>query len=79
MQGVTYENVSPPACVKAALMQLVRSYHLRFAAIDMIVDKQGAWIFLEINPNGQWAWLDLAGGSQIWRSFATAFSAKLVQ
>lgn len=31
---------------------------LKFGAFDFIVDKDGSWIFLEINPNGQWLWLE---------------------
>ena len=26
--------------------------------IDFIVDESGKWIFLEVNPNGQWLWLE---------------------
>ena len=24
----------------------------------MVVDRQGQYVFLEINPNGQWAWIE---------------------
>lgn len=34
-------------------------YGLAFGAIDMIVTPQGNYVFLELNPNGQWAWLEL--------------------
>jgi hypothetical protein len=30
---------------------------LLYGALDFIVTPSGEWIFLEINPNGQWAWI----------------------
>ena len=35
---------------------------LTFGAIDLVLDEQGALQFLEINPNGEWMWIeDLVG------------------
>jgi glutathione synthase/RimK-type ligase-like ATP-grasp enzyme len=31
---------------------------LSFGAIDIIKKLNGEYVFLEINPNGQWAWLE---------------------
>jgi hypothetical protein len=36
----------------------------------MVAD--GEWQFLEINPNGQWAWMDLLGGTEIYELFIKA-------
>jgi glutathione synthase/RimK-type ligase-like ATP-grasp enzyme len=33
---------------------------LKFGAIDLILTPAGEYVFLEVNPNGQWAWLDAA-------------------
>jgi glutathione synthase/RimK-type ligase-like ATP-grasp enzyme len=38
---------------------------LRFGAIDMIVTPEGRYVFLEINPNGQWRWIEDASGLPI--------------
>ena len=35
-------------------------YNLVFGAFDYIVTPQNEWIFLELNPNGQWLWLEEA-------------------
>jgi glutathione synthase/RimK-type ligase-like ATP-grasp enzyme len=43
------------------LVQLVREFGLRFAAVDLIVTPAGELVFLELNPNGQWLWLQRAG------------------
>jgi hypothetical protein len=47
------------------LKRLLEEYSLRFAAVDFAVANDGAWVFFEINPNGQWAWLDLAGATDV--------------
>ena len=75
MEPVAYATCAIPAKVDAALRQLLASYDLRFAAVDFGVTDAGEWVFFEINPNGQWAWLDLAGATNLWQDFAHAFSS----
>lgn len=43
-------------------LRLVRSYELEFGAIDLALTPEGETVFFEINPNGQWAWLEEATG-----------------
>ena len=69
MHGATYRSVQVPETERIRLLNLLHAYGLRFAAVDFVVDKSGRWFFLEVNPNGQWAWLDLYGGAEIWRLF----------
>lgn len=69
MADVQYEQLSIPEKVRVSLCQLIQSYHLRFAAADFAVTSDGSWTFFEINPNGQWAWQDLAGVTDIAKSF----------
>ncbi len=35
----------------------MKALGLNFGAIDMILTPAGEYVFLEINPNGQWAWI----------------------
>ncbi|MBY0111741.1 MAG: hypothetical protein K2Y21_02880 [Phycisphaerales bacterium] len=72
MRDVRYLNVPVPSDVAFAVNALVRGYGLRFAAIDFAIDSKGQWTFFEVNPNGQWAWLDLAGASDIGALFIEA-------
>lgn len=39
------------------ILSLVRNLGLEFAACDFVVTKDGKLVFLEVNPNGQWLWL----------------------
>jgi len=74
MNDVKYSMVSVPPELRARLMELVASYGLRFAAVDMAIDEDGRWFFFEVNPNGQWAWLDIAGITSIAAGFVRMFS-----
>jgi glutathione synthase/RimK-type ligase-like ATP-grasp enzyme len=55
---LTVEAYDLPARVTEQCKRLVSDLGLRFGAIDMIVDTHGKFWFLEINPNGQWAFIE---------------------
>lgn len=74
MSDVQYTETKLPQTVGTLLRRFVTHYGLRFAAIDMVIDLDGEWYFLEVNPNGQWAWLDIAAGMTIGNSFVKAFA-----
>ncbi len=74
MSGLRYWSIELPSAVSAGVTRLIESYSLRFGAVDLALDCSGQFVFFELNPNGQWAWLDIAGGTEIWRSFGEAFA-----
>lgn len=76
MEDVTYRTIPLSRDTERAVRKLMRYYGLRFAAIDMAISVLGDWFFFEVNPNGQWAWLDLLGGTNIAASFVNAFDDK---
>ena len=47
-----------PADVAGASIELVRSFGLNFASMDFIVTPSGDHVFIEMNPNGQFLWLE---------------------
>ena len=47
-----------PETIGAQCLELNRRLGLRFSCIDMVVSPEGDFTFLEVNPNGQWAWLE---------------------
>jgi ATP-grasp ribosomal peptide maturase len=61
-----------PADVKVSVTDLMRRLRLRFAAIDFIVDPDGVHHFIDLNPNGQWAWIEDATGAPIASAIAEA-------
>jgi hypothetical protein len=54
-----FEACKLPKKIELNCIKLVKSLDLHFGAIDMIKTKEGKYYFLEINPNGQWAWIEL--------------------
>jgi hypothetical protein len=54
-----------PADVKEACVNLVKEFGLAFGAIDMILDNNNKYWFLEVNVNGQWAFVEEATGQPI--------------
>jgi glutathione synthase/RimK-type ligase-like ATP-grasp enzyme len=65
MRDVDYQTIKLQAQDADRIGGLVGSYELRFAALDFALDEQGNLVFFEINPNGQWAWLDLEAKTDI--------------
>ncbi|MET8046496.1 MULTISPECIES: MvdC/MvdD family ATP grasp protein [unclassified Streptosporangium] len=47
-----------PKDVERRCVELVRSLNLAFGCIDVIVTPEGEYVYLELNPNGQWGWLE---------------------
>jgi len=79
MADVAYESITLPESIKTKLMRLMSYYGLRFAAIDMAVSTAGEWYFFEINPNGQWAWLDMSANMNISASFIKSFTGPAIK
>lgn len=60
-----HECIKLPGEVEEQCLALMKCLNLRFGAIDLICDQQGNLWFLEINPNGQWAWIENLTGYPI--------------
>jgi hypothetical protein len=50
-----------PPYLSAAILQYMESLKLDFGRFDFLLDEQQRYWFCEVNPNGQFAWLDLNG------------------
>ncbi|MFF1276999.1 ATP-grasp ribosomal peptide maturase [Streptomyces marokkonensis] len=68
--SLTYTTTLVPEDVAAGMMRLMERLHLRYGAADFIVDPDGAWTFLEVNPCGQWDWIQGATGLPITEAIA---------
>lgn len=54
---IPYAAGKLPPAVAEACMALTKGYGLNFGTIDLIYTPDGRFVFLEINPNGQWLWV----------------------
>ena len=54
--------VELPSCLSQKLSTLVRKLGLVYGAVDLVENRQGDILFLEVNSMGQWLWIeDLTG------------------
>lgn len=60
-----FHSIELPNDIKEKCFLLVKSLNLEFGAIDLIKTPEGEYFFLEINPNGQWAWIEIETGLEI--------------
>lgn len=68
-ERVFYTEITPPGRVVDMCRQLMTEFSLLYAAIDFVVDINDEWFFLEINPVGEWAWLEESLGLPMRRAF----------
>ncbi|WP_420180909.1 ATP-grasp domain-containing protein [Paenarthrobacter sp. TA1.8] len=71
LDNVRHEAISLPDEVSRALQQFMRRSGLRFAAIDMIVDRNGRHVFVEANPSGHYSWIESMTGMPISKAIAS--------
>ncbi|MBB4920695.1 MvdC/MvdD family ATP grasp protein [Streptosporangium saharense] len=55
---ISYAVHDLPEDVARRCVELVRSLGLAFGCIDVILTPEGEYVYLELNPNGQWGWLE---------------------
>lgn len=70
-----YEVFDLPEDVAGSIRRLMATFELNFASLDMIVTPEGEFVFLELNPNGQWLWLELELGLPLVASMADLLTA----
>lgn len=70
--SLRYSLAELPANIRDSARALLRRLGLRFGAFDFVVTPEGDWVFLEVNPNGQWAWLQDETGLPIASAIADA-------
>lgn len=64
-----------PPDVENKIREFMRRMGLRYGAIDMIVTPEGEYVFLEVNPSGQWSFVQKATGMPIAEAIAHLFLA----
>lgn len=60
--SLTYEQVAPPADVESGIRKLMSAFGLVYGALDFVVTPDGHWVFLEVNPGGQYGWIESCTG-----------------
>lgn len=68
--GLRYERVAVPSAIDHKLQSVMREMRLEFGAFDFAEATDGDWVFFEVNPSGQWGWLEEATGAPIAEAIA---------
>jgi glutathione synthase/RimK-type ligase-like ATP-grasp enzyme len=68
--GVRMEPATLPDEVSDALLRMLKAAGLRYGAIDMRLTPEGRYVFLEVNPVGQWRFVEEVTGQPITAAMA---------
>ncbi|QNE75350.1 ATP-grasp ribosomal peptide maturase [Streptomyces finlayi] len=74
--ALSYSVVDLPAVVEKALLAYLDYYRLVSGSFDFAVDQAGDLWWLELNPNGQWGWLEPHTGLQMSAAFAALLAGE---
>ncbi len=70
LTNTPYYPSSLPLGIQEACLAILAHYGLPFGAIDMVRRPDGACVFLELNANGQWLWVQNLTGLPIAEAIA---------
>lgn len=56
--ALSYELIDLPEDVGNGVRRLMDSFGLTYGALDFVVTPDDEWIFLEVNPTGQYGWIE---------------------
>lgn len=56
--NLVYTEADLPAPVRTGILDMLFRLGLVYAAVDLIVDHDGTHWLVDVNPGGQWAWID---------------------
>jgi len=59
-ERLSYSPIDIAGPLAACIDRTMGTLDLTFGAIDFVVDADGEYHFLEVNPAGQWGWIEAA-------------------
>lgn len=65
-----HKLIDLPSIIENKLKLLMNKLGLIFGCIDLVLDENGNFIFLEVNPSGQWLWIEQITGAPISKCLA---------
>ncbi|HEY1938626.1 MAG TPA: hypothetical protein VGJ33_11885 [Candidatus Angelobacter sp.] len=76
LRNVAVERIATPAAVESGILRFAAAAGVCTGSLDLAVDRNGEWCFLEINEQGQFLWLDdLCPQSQLLEKFCAFLTA----
>lgn len=74
-RDLEHRAIRTPAAFERSVLRMVRALGLGFCSMDAVVGRDGVPRFLDLNPGGQWLWLEEAAGVPISRAIADWLSS----
>lgn len=68
--AVAQEPYALPRAVEKKILKFMDAFGLSYGAIDLVVTPRGEFVFLEINPNGQFGWQQDSKKMPLYETFA---------
>lgn len=68
--SLRHEVFDLPSHIEVSIKEFMQLLDLNFGCIDMIVTPSNEYVFLEVNPNGQWLWIEERTGLPIAKAIA---------
>lgn len=57
-EALSYERLVLPDAVRDGIRAVMAELGLVYGAFDFVITPEGRWVFLEVNPGGQYCWLE---------------------
>jgi len=58
LENTPYLKHSLPSDIEQYCLQLLSEFDLTYGCIDMVITPEDEYVFLELNPNGQFGWIE---------------------
>jgi ATP-grasp ribosomal peptide maturase len=68
--ALTYATVTLPQNLEKSLVAYLAYFDLTFGCFDLCLGRDGKYYWIELNPNGQWGWLEGEAGIPLTTAFA---------
>ena len=65
LSRLKHETYALPDDIESKLVRLMDELGLNFGAVDLILTPDQRYVFLEVNPSGQWGWIEELTGMRI--------------
>jgi hypothetical protein len=62
LENIEYTPTEISKDLSQKIFGILNHFHLPFSSMDLLVDNTGKKYFIDLNPNGQWLWLELQTG-----------------
>lgn len=72
--SLSYELITPPDAIVDGVLSVMNAFGLTYGAFDFVVSPDNFWTFLEINPAGQYGWIESRTGAPLTAQLADLLS-----